>query len=82
MKTEYLNNHKITIIQEPSNDLDDDIPDEIEIDLGSIRRNPFAGRKAELSVELEPDLAKYFKNSKQLNTFLRNHIKEIELEIA
>ncbi|MBM2813666.1 MAG: hypothetical protein HW421_428 [Ignavibacteria bacterium] len=80
-KTEFINNHEITIIQEPSIDLNDDIADEIEIDLSSIRRNPYIKNQNKRTIELEPDIAQYFKNSKQVNKFLRKHIKEIELEI-
>jgi hypothetical protein len=77
-KTEYLNEHKITIIQEPS----DDISENIKIDVNTIRRNPYINNADSLSVEIEPDIAKHFKNARQVNTFLRKHIKEIELEVG
>lgn len=81
IKTKYINNYKISIIQEPSHDLNDDMPDEIEFDLSTIKQNPYA-RNDYPSIKLEPDIARYFKNSKQVNHFLRKHIKEIELEMA
>ena len=81
IKTKYINNHKITIIQEPSQDLNDDMPDDIEFDLSTIKQNPYA-RNDYPSIKLEPDIARYFKNSKQVNHFLRKHIREIELEMA
>jgi hypothetical protein len=59
-KTEYINNREITIIQEPSNDLNDDIPNEIEFDLSSIRRNPYIKNNNKTIIELEPDVAIYF----------------------
>jgi len=37
---------------------------------------------SELQMKLEPDIARYFKNSKQVNLFLREHIREIELGMA
>ncbi|MDQ1265340.1 MAG: hypothetical protein QG635_490 [Bacteroidota bacterium] len=81
-KTEYRNNHKITIIQEPSEDLYEDIPENIEIELSSIRRNPYINNTDILLIELEPDIAQYFRNSKQVNSFLRNHLKEILIEVV
>ena len=80
-KTEYINNHKITIIQEPSKDLNDDLPDEIEFNLSTIKQNPYL-KNDYPSIKLEPDIARYFKNSKQVNPFLRKHLKEIELEVV
>jgi hypothetical protein len=76
-KTEYFNNHEITIIQEPSCDLNDDIPDDIEIDLSSIRRNPYIKNNNKLSIQLEPDIARYFKNSDEVNNALRILISAI-----
>ena len=80
--TEYINNHEITVIQEPSVDFNDDIPEEIEFDLSTIRKNPYINKKTDYIIELEPDIAKFFRNSKEVNTFLRNHLKEIELEVV
>jgi hypothetical protein len=40
-KTEYYNKRRVTIIQEASLDLDDDIPSEIEFDLSTKKKNPF-----------------------------------------
>jgi hypothetical protein len=58
-KTEYINNHEITIIQEPSIDLNDDILDEIEFNMNSIKQNPYTIKQYPL-IKLESDIAKYF----------------------
>lgn len=66
----------IRILDDECDYLDDDIP--LEIDFTGGIRNPFIIIKYP-QVILEPDIAKYFKDSNEVNDFLRNHINELEL---
>jgi hypothetical protein len=78
MKNEikYIDDNKITVIDEPDDNLNDDLPD--EIDFSKLKRiaNPLKNKSLKFS--LEPDIAQHFKNSKQLNQFLRLQIKSLE----
>ena len=75
-KIKYINGSKVTIIQEPSTDLNDDIPDEINVDWNNPKPNPYIDKLNKVTYELSPDIAQYFKNSKQLNEYLRHNLKQ------
>lgn len=67
---------KIRILEGKCDYLDTDIPEEIDFSKGI--RNPFIVCKYP-QIILEPDKAKYFKDSNEVNEFLRNHINDLEL---
>jgi len=71
----YFNGNKITIIDEPCDYLDDELPE--EIDFSKLKRveNPFMNRQ--YSVVLDQDIAKHFRSAKQLNQFLRLQLKAL-----
>lgn len=73
---EVIMKTKVRILDNECDYLDDDIPNEIDFSGGI--RNPFIITKYP-HIILEPDIAKYFKDSNQVNNFLRNHINELEL---
>jgi len=66
----------ITVIDEHCDYQDDDLPE--EIDFSKLKRidNPLKNKS--LTITLEPDIAKHFKNSKQFNQFLRLQIKSLK----
>ena len=73
----YIDGDKVTIIQEPCNYLDDDIPEDLQLDWNKAKPNPYAKRLHEqrmLLIQLDPDVAKYFKSSKQVNDYLRKQL--------
>jgi hypothetical protein len=72
-KVKYINVHKVTVIHESSLDLEEDMPN--EIDFSKMKEIPNPLKK---EIELEPDIAKYFKNSKQVNQFLRAQIRSLK----
>ena len=79
MKNEekYIGKHKINVLDEPCEDLNDDLPE--EIDFSKLRRIDNPLRNKAITITLEPDIAKHFKNSKQFNQFLRLQIKSLEI---
>ncbi len=77
MKNEikYIDKKKITILDETCDDINDELPD--EIDFSKLKRveNPL---RRPITITLEPDVAEHFKSSKQLNQFLRLQIRSFE----
>ena len=73
---ENFMNPKVIVLDAYCDYLDEEIPEEIDFSNGI--RNPFIITKYP-QVLLEPDIAKYFNDSKQVNEFLRNHLQELEL---
>lgn len=65
---------KIKIIDSECDYLDEDLPEEIDFSTG--KQNPYSINKKVL-VELDPDIAKVFKNSKEVNRALRGIISII-----
>ena len=81
-KIKYINGDKVTIYNNPNEDLDDDIPDEIDFsNAESFRNTELAKRmgKPSLNYILEPDIAKYFNNLTELNHFLRSQINSLKM---
>jgi len=78
MKNEvkYIDKHKINVLDEPCEDINDDLPE--EIDFPKLRRIDNPLRNKSLTITLEPEIAKHFRNSKQFNQFLRLQIKSLE----
>ena len=76
MKTEIkkLKPNKIHIINDTNVDLNDDLREEYDLSTMDLKPNPYAGINGKIMVELSPDVAQYFKTSKQLNDYLRNQI--------
>jgi hypothetical protein len=70
--------HKITIIDEPSDNLNDDLREEYNLNELELKPNPYVNKDKKISIELLPDVAKFFRNSKQVNEFLRNQIKQFQ----
>lgn len=65
---------KIKIIDSECDYLDEDMPEEIDFSDG--KPNPYSNIK-KVIVELDPDIAKVFKNSKEVNRALRGIISII-----
>ncbi len=74
-KIQYINGHKINILDSAS-DLNDELPN--EIDFSNLERVESPLKNITLTFKIESDIAKHFKNSKQLNQFLRLQIKSLE----
>ncbi len=65
MKTKYK------ILDSTCDYLEEDMPDEIDFSDGT--SNPFLNKEV-INIELEPDIARYFKTSKEVNNALRTFI--------
>jgi hypothetical protein len=74
MKTK-IKDKKFTIINEPSENLDDDLREEYDLSKMNLKPNPYIKNQETLQIELSADVAKYFKTSQAVNQFLRNQIK-------
>ena len=68
--------NKVTIINDPNEDMNDDLPEEIDFSNLEEIENPI--KKKKFSFNIDPDIAKYFKSSKQLNQFLRLQIESMK----
>ena len=77
-KIVYTNDISHSNVSDSIDNAYDDIPDSINVDWNKPKRNPFVDKLEKNVYELSPDVAKYFKNSGQLNQFLRNQIKEFQ----
>ncbi len=79
MKTqnkEFMN-HTITIVDDSSENLSDELREEYDVDSMEFKPNPFVAHK-KLVVELTDDVAEFFQSSQQVNDFLRNQIKQFQ----
>ena len=78
-ETKIINNHKVTIFNDKSVDLDDDLPEKLELDWSKARPNPYASKlkEQESYILLEPDIQKVFRNSEEVNKALRAFINAI-----
>ena len=82
----YIDGDKVTITSNSNLDLDDDLP--LEVDFSNAK--PFhnsklakkLSSKKKVLIELEPDISCFFKNSKQVNNYLRNQINLIQKTIS
>ena len=74
-KDENFHGNRIRIVENPNEDLNDELRDEYDLDELELKQNPYL-KKNKFLVELSPDVAKYFRNSKQVNDFLRNQIEQ------
>ena len=54
--------------------MNDDLRDEYDLSTMELKPNPYAGKNGKIMVELSPDVARFFKSSKQVNDYLRNQI--------
>ena len=73
-----IDGDKVTIIHDKCDYLDDDLPEELDLDWSKARPNPYAKKLQEqrkLFIELDPDIAKFFLSSKQVNDYLRKHLQ-------
>lgn len=72
-----IDGDEVTIIQEPCDYLDDDIPENLHLDWDKARPNPYAkmlNEQKKVLIQLDPDVAKYFRSSEQVNNYLRKHL--------
>ncbi len=74
-KDKIFHGNTINIVENPDEDLHDELREEYDLDELELKPNPYVNKKRFL-IELSPDVAKYFKNSKQVNDFLRNQIDQ------
>jgi hypothetical protein len=73
----YIDGAKVTVLNDPNCDLDDDLMPEYDLSKMQLQPNPYAQilkQQKEKMILLDPDIAVYFKSSKQVNNFLRNQI--------
>jgi len=76
-KTKIFKGNKINIINNPNQNPDDELRDEYDLSKMNLKPNPYINHN-KIIIELLPEVAKYFKNSKQVNDYLRNQIKQFE----
>lgn len=74
--TKGISQKKIKIMNDDQYGSLDDLPSEIDFSKLKQVENPI---KKTVSVNLDSDLAIHFKNSKELNKFLRLQLKSLEL---
>jgi hypothetical protein len=74
MKNDTINidDKVISVLDEPNEGFNDELPDEIDFSKLNRIDNPL---NKLLTFSLEPDIATHFKSSKQLNQFLRLQIR-------
>lgn len=81
----YIDGAKVTVIHDPNCDLDDDLLPEYDLSKMKLLPNPYAQKlnnQKEKLILLDPDIAIYFKSSKQVNNFLRNQINLFQKTIT
>ena len=81
-KIKYINGDKVTIYNNPNEDMEDDIPDEIDFSNAEPFRNTELAKRMgrpNLNYILEPDIVKYFNNLTELNHFLRSQINSLKM---
>lgn len=80
--TKIIDGDKVTIYEGRQIDFDDSNESNLAIDENEWKPNPYAKRlreqKNKLSVELDADIAKYFKNSREVNLFIRKQIELVQ----
>ncbi|MBM2817185.1 MAG: hypothetical protein HW421_3947 [Ignavibacteria bacterium] len=76
-KTKIFKGNQINIINDPNQNQDDELRDEYDLSSMKLKPNPFVS-KNKVIIELEPEVARYFKTTKQVNDYLRNQIKQFQ----
>ncbi|MFH1050787.1 MAG: hypothetical protein V1779_07635 [bacterium] len=79
--TKIINGDKVTIIQGDNVDLDDDLAEEYDLEKLDLKPNPYATRlrsQNKLTVQLDSDISEYFRNSRDVNNYLRKQITLIQ----
>ena len=76
-KNKVFKGNEIEEIQDENYNLDDGLREEYDLDKMSLKPNPFVSNN-KIVVELLPEVAKYFKSSKQVNNYLLNQIKQFQ----
>jgi hypothetical protein len=74
MKTKLFQGNKINIINDKNENLDDELREEYDLSKMDLKPNPYTKDK-KMTVELTPDVARFFKTPKQVNDYLRKQIK-------
>lgn len=78
MKKKIINGHNVQISDEPCEYIDDEMSEEYDLSKKELTPNPYAKQNETITIKLESDVAKYFKTSKQVNSFLRTQIKLLQ----
>ena len=77
MKKKIFKGNSIEIIDDENTDINDELRAEYNLSKLNLKANKYAERKP-LLIELSPDVAVFFKDSKQVNNYLRNQIKQFQ----
>ena len=77
MKKKIFKGNSIEIIDEENTDLNDELRDEYDLSKLNLKPNKYADR-IPLLIELSPDVTVFFKDSKQVNNYLRNQNKRYQ----
>jgi hypothetical protein len=72
-KTKIFKGNKINIINDSAQNPDDELREEYDLNKMNLKPNPYINHN-KIMIELSPEVAKYFKNSKQVNDYLKNQI--------
>lgn len=75
--TKTIDGDEVNVIKDNSAALDDDLADEYDLSKVELKPNPYARKLKEqkkMTVQLDQDIAKYFKSSKEVNEYLRSQI--------
>jgi hypothetical protein len=76
-KTKIFKGNKINIMNDPNQNPDDELRNEYDLNSMNLKPNPYI-KKNKVIIELTPEVAEYFKTSKQVNDYLRNQIKQFQ----
>ena len=76
-KTKIFKGNKIDIIDDPNQNPNDELRSEYDLSKMNLKPNPYVSSN-KVIIELEPEVAKYFKNTKQVNDYLLNQIKQFQ----
>ena len=76
--SKMMDGDKVTILKGNHIDPEDDLAPEYDLKKLDLKPNPYAERlrsQNKLTVQLDPDISEYFKNSREVNNYLRKQIK-------
>ena len=75
--TKVFKGNQISVINDPNQNPDDELRNEYDLKKMNLKPNPFV-KNNKVIIELSPEVAKYFKNAKQVNDYLKNQIKQFQ----
>lgn len=79
--TKIIDGDRVTIYQGRQPDIEDELLLEYDLSKIDLKPNPYSERlrkQNKLTVQLDPDISGYFKNSRDVNNYLRKQIRLIQ----